>query len=203
VQFWSEAGYDYIPISVGMMVPGKVTDESKISKVLREMVLKKNPQITDPKAWNLEFTSFIDEKEDMGRFPWDAVSEIDLTKLRSIGELLPEGMKVLVVSGKIFTLTWMLMGFDNFAMKLVLEESLVSEVFERVATIQLKSLERIFEMGYVAGIWAVDDLAFGAGPMIAPDSFRKHVFPCETPVSIMVYILLKFDDKRREGWWHD
>jgi uroporphyrinogen decarboxylase len=105
VQFWSEAGYDYIPISVGMMVPGKVTDESKISKVLREMVLKKNPQITDPKAWNLEFTSFIDEKEDMGRFPWDAVSEIDLTKLRSIGELLPEGMKVLVVSGKIFTLT--------------------------------------------------------------------------------------------------
>lgn len=177
VEFWSKAGYDYIPLTVGMMVPGKVTEESRISRVLRDMVLREKPGTTDPKAWNLEFTSFIHERPDVERFPWDAASDIDLSKLRAAGDLLPEGMKVIAVSGKIFTLTWMLMGFNNFAMKLVLEESLVAEVFERIATIQLKALERIFEMEYVAGVWAVDDLAFGTGPMISPAALRKHVFP--------------------------
>jgi uroporphyrinogen decarboxylase len=177
VEFWSNAGYDYIPIAVGMMVPGKVTEESKISRVLRDMVLGENPGTTDPKAWNLEFTSFIHEQPDLDKFPWDAASEIDLRKLHAVGKILPEGMKVIAVSGKIFTLTWMLMGFNNFALKLVMEESLVAEVFERVAVIQLKALERIFEMDHVAGVWAVDDLAFGTGPMISPEALRKHVFP--------------------------
>ena len=59
VEFWSKAGYDFIPIPVSMMTPGKVTDESKITKVLRELVLQERPDETDPKAWNLEFTSFL------------------------------------------------------------------------------------------------------------------------------------------------
>jgi uroporphyrinogen decarboxylase len=39
VEFWSTAGYDFIPLTVGMMQPGKVTKESKISKVTREVML--------------------------------------------------------------------------------------------------------------------------------------------------------------------
>jgi uroporphyrinogen decarboxylase len=187
VEFWSKAGYDFIPITVGMMVPGKVTEESKISKVLRDMVLREKPGTTDPKAWNLEFTSFIHERPDVEKFPWDAASEIDLSMLRAVGKLLPENMKAIAVSGKIFTLTWMLMGFNNFAMKLVLEEPLVAEVFERVAAIQFKALERIFEMDYVAGVWAVDDLAFGTGPMISPAAFGKHVFPWYKKVADMCH----------------
>jgi len=177
VEFWSKAGYDYLPVTVSMMSPGKVTEESKITRVLKERVLRERPGTTDPKAWNLEFTSFIHERPDLERFPWDAAADIDLSSLKAVGKLLPEGMKAIAVSGKIFTLTWMLMGFNNFALKLVLEESLVAEVFERVAAIQLKALERIFGMDHVAGVWAVDDLAFGTGPMISPVALRKHVFP--------------------------
>jgi len=177
VEFWSRAGYDYLPITVSMMSPGKVTEESKITRVLKEMVLRERPDVSDPKAWNLEFTSFIHERPDLEKFPWDAAADIDFSSLQAVGKLLPEGMKTIAVSGKIFTLTWMLMGFNNFALKLVLEESLVAEVFERVAAIQLKALERIFEMDHVAGVWAVDDLAFGTGPMISPVALRKHVFP--------------------------
>ncbi len=177
VEFWSRAGYDYIPVTVSMMSPGKVTEESKITRVLKEMVLRERPGASDPKAWNLEFTSFIHERPDLDKFPWDAAADIDFSNLHVIGKLLPEGMKAIAVSGKIFTLTWMLMGFNNFALKLVLEESLVAEVFERVAAIQLKALERIFEIDSVAGVWAVDDLAFGTGPMISPAALRKHVFP--------------------------
>ena len=67
VEFWAQAGYDYIPIIVSMMSPGKVTEESKITKVLKEMVLRQKPDTTDPKAWNLECTSFIHERADIDR----------------------------------------------------------------------------------------------------------------------------------------
>ncbi len=176
VEFWSKAGYDFIPITVSMMSPGKVTEESKITRVLKEMVQREKPGTTDPKAWNLEMTSFIHERPDLEKFPWDAAADIDFRKLVAVKELLPEGMKVIAISGKIFTLTWMLMGFNNFALKLVLDESLVAEVFERVATIQMKALDRIFAMDHVAGVWVVDDIAFGTGPMISPAALRKHVF---------------------------
>jgi len=179
VEFWSKAGYDYIPITVGMMSPGKVTEESKITRVLKEMVMTDMPGIetkNDPTKWNLEFTSFIHDRPDLNKFPWDAAGEIDFTKILAVGKLLPEGMKAIAVSGKIFTLTWMLMGFNNFALKLIMEESLVADVFERVAEIQLKALDQIFAMDYVAGVWVVDDLGFRTGPMIAPAAFKKHVF---------------------------
>jgi uroporphyrinogen decarboxylase len=176
VEFWSRAGYDFIPITVSMMSPGKVTEESKITRVLKEMVLREKPGTTDPKAWNLEMTSFIHERPDLDKFPWEAAADIDFSKLHAVKDLLPEGMKVIAISGKIFTLTWMLMGFNNFALKLVLDESLVAEVFERVATIQFKALETIFGMDHVAGVWVVDDIAFGTGPMISPAALKKHVF---------------------------
>ena len=176
VEFWSKAGYDFIPITVSMMSPGKVTDESKITRVLKEMVLREKPGTTDPKAWNLEMTSFIHERSDLDKFPWEAAADIDFSKLHAVKQLLPEGMKVIAISGKIFTLTWMLMGFNNFALKLVMDESFVAEVFERVATIQFKALETIFAMEHVAGVWVVDDIAFGTGPMISPAALQKHVF---------------------------
>jgi uroporphyrinogen decarboxylase len=176
VEFWSKAGYDFIPVTVSMMSPGKVTEESKITRVLKDMVLREKPGTTDPKAWNLEMTSFIHERPGLDKFPWEAAADIDFSKLHAIKPLLPEGMKVIAISGKIFTLTWMLMGFNNFALKLVLDESLVAEVFERVATIQFKALETIFGMDHVAGVWVVDDVAFGTGPMISPATLKKHVF---------------------------
>ena len=128
IEFWARAGYDFIPIPVSMMTPGGVTDESKISRVLREKVQKERPDEQDPKAWNLEFTSFIHEREDFEEFPWDAAAELDFSNLNQAGSLLPEGMKVIAVSGKIFTLTWMLMGFQNFSMKVIMDPQFVADV---------------------------------------------------------------------------
>lgn len=177
VEFWTKAGYDFIPVTVGMMSPGKVTQESSISRVIREVMLKDSPDANDDKSWNLEYTSFIKTREDFERFPWEVVSKLDFTKFRQVGDLLPEGMKVVAVSGKIFTLTWMLMGFNHFALSLIMDEQLVADVFRKVAEIQFKGLEEIFTMPYIGGVWVVDDLAFGSGPMISPQAYRDHVFP--------------------------
>jgi uroporphyrinogen decarboxylase len=159
------------------MSPGKVTGESKITRVLREMVLRKNPGETDEKAWNLEYTSFIKSRRDFEEFPWEAAKEIDLSKIQNVGALLPPGMKAIAVSGKLFTLSWMLMGFNDFATNLILDEQLVADVVDRVADIQMNALDQILDLDWVAGVWVVDDLAFGTGPMISPEAYRTHFFP--------------------------
>ncbi len=177
VEFWSKAGYDFIPLTVGMMQPGKVTQESKISKVIREVMLADSAEADKEESWNLELTSFIKTREDFEKFPWDVAAELDFDSFHKVNDLLPEKMKVIAISGKIFTLTWMLMGFNHFATSLIMDEQLVADVFKKVAEIQFQGLQEIFEMPHIAGVWAVDDLAFGNGPMISPQAYRDHVFP--------------------------
>ena len=177
VEFYYKAGYDAVPITVSMMAFGKVTDESPISKVIKEKMLKDDAEREDASKWNLEQTSFIDDREDFEAFPWEALEQTDLSALTKVQEYLPDGMKIIANSGKVFTVAWMLMGFNNFATKLIMDEELVADLFTRIATIQLKLLDRMFEVPNVGAVWLVDDMAFGTGPIISPDHFRQHVFP--------------------------
>jgi uroporphyrinogen decarboxylase len=177
IEFWYKAGYDYIPITVSLMAAGKVTQESAISKVIKSVMLADSPEAEKETSWSLEYTSFINDRADFEKFPWEELKKIDLSSLYKVKDLLPEGMKVIAVSGKIFTLTWMLMGFNNFGLKLIIDEQLVADIFRQVSEIQLLLLEKIFELPYVKAVWLIDDLAFGSGPMISPQAFRDHVFP--------------------------
>ncbi|MBW2310854.1 MAG: hypothetical protein JRF35_07235, partial [Deltaproteobacteria bacterium] len=94
LEFWIRAGYDFIPLTVGMMTPGKVTTESVISKVIRDVMLKDSPDAGNEESWSLERTSFINNREDFERFPWEIAAKLDFTKFHEIRDILPEGMKV-------------------------------------------------------------------------------------------------------------
>jgi len=177
VEFWSEAGYDYIPLTVGMMQPGRVTEESEISKVIRDVMLKDTADQEMDGAWSLERRAWIHTEEDFQAFPWREAARLDLSKFHQVQAYLPDGMKIIAMSGKIITLTWMLMGFENFCVSLKLKPEFVSRVVERVAQIQLDGLRAILGIPNVAAVWAVDDLAFGFGPIIQPQAFRDHMFP--------------------------
>jgi uroporphyrinogen decarboxylase len=86
-------------------------------------------------------------------------------------------MKIIATSGKIFTLTWMLMGFENFLVNLKLDPGFTRKVIERVAQIQLNGLRQVVKMPNVAAVWAVDDIAFGTGPIIRPKELQKFIYP--------------------------
>ncbi len=179
VEFWASAGYDFIPITVGMMEPGGVTKDSAISKVIEEIVLEDEEEIEerhDP-AWSLEYHSFIKDRADFEAFPWDVLAQLNYDKFDDVKPYLPDGMKVIAVSGKIFTLTWMLMGFNHFALSLNDDRALVADVFNRVAEIQYQSLTQVLSMDHIGAVWTVDDIAMGNGPMIMPEVFREFLFP--------------------------
>jgi len=95
-------------------VAGKVTEESKILKCLKEMVLREQPGTTDPRPGTssspASSTNSRTWTSSLGR---PLRHRFQQTARRQ--EAASEGMKVIAISGKIFTLTWMLMGFNNFA----------------------------------------------------------------------------------------
>ncbi|MGL4209367.1 MAG: uroporphyrinogen decarboxylase family protein, partial [Candidatus Adiutrix sp.] len=178
VEFWAQAGYDYIPLNIGMMEPGKVTENSHISKVLQKILSEKDDLPSDEgQGWNVEVTSFIHNWRDFEAFPWDELGALNLSQLKEVGPLLPQGMKAIGVSGKIFTLTWMLMGFNNFALSLIREPKLVAAVFEKVAAIQYSALSEVLKLPHVGAVWVVDDLAYNSGPIISLKHLNQYVFP--------------------------
>jgi len=174
VEFWSKAGYDHFPLTVGMMNPGEITRESSIVGLV-ENVLKKEEK--GEKPWAIEEKGVITNHEDFERFPWEEAARVDLSKFQKVQPFLPEGARILAFSGKVFTLPWMLMGFQNFCMSLYLQEDLVARVIKKVGEIQVGAVKQILGIPKLGGIWAIDDLSYGSGPMVDPKIFRKYVFP--------------------------
>jgi uroporphyrinogen decarboxylase len=177
VEFWARAGYDYIPLTVGMMRPGGVTKDSQISRVIQNTLLKGGAEEEDPEAWNIWKKARIYTEEDLEAFPWQAAAQLDLSKFYGVQPHLPPGMKIIAMSGKIFTLSWMLMGFENFAVNSLLQPEFVKRVVEKVARIQLDGLRQVAHIPNVAAVWAVDDIAYGSGPIVSPRTLREIIFP--------------------------
>ena len=175
VEFWTEAGYDFVPLTVGIMRPGGITKDSQISKVIENYFLNNGPEKDD--AWNIWAKPRIHTESDLETFPWNALANINVDHFYEAQEYLPAGMKIMALSGKIFTSSWMLMGFENLCLNLGQKPAFVQHVMDSVARIQLLGLKRIAEIPSVAGVWAVDDLAFGSGPILNPATYRKYLFP--------------------------
>ena len=201
VEFWSSAGYDFIPITVGMMEPGEVTKESAISKVIDQMVLDAEDRSEDQedKAWSLEYHSFINDRSDFDTFPWETLAELNFDKFDRVKNNLPDGMKVIAISGKVFTLTWMLMGFNHFAVSLLDDKPFVAEVFSRVTEIQYQALTKVLEMDHVGAVWTVDDIAFGSGPIIMPEVYREFIFPSYKKMADMCHESNRFFCMHSDG----
>ena len=177
VAFWSAAGYDYIPVTAGMMPPGGVNQYSQISRTIRDVVLRDTPDRDDEASWNLEQRAFILSEADFEAFPWEEAARVDLDRFDRTGSFLPPGMKIVVMSGKVFTLSWLLMGFENFCANTMANSRFVQRVVDQVGRIQLDALRQVGALPHVGAVWIVDDLAFGSGPILRPAAFRRFIFP--------------------------
>ena len=70
-----------------------------------------------------------------------------------------------------------LLSWKFFAMSLILDETLVADIIQRIAHIQFQALDSLFKMPRVGAVWVVDDIAGNMGPIISPQALRDHVFP--------------------------
>ncbi len=120
----------------------------------------------------------IQGPRDLESYPWpDPKDDQYYRPLQEAAEALPPGMGLVSGVGGIFTRTWMLMGLELFCAALEERPGFVAEVFQRVGKIQTDVLRRVARMPRVAAIWYGDDLAYTESTLVAPEVYRRYLFP--------------------------
>ena len=174
-EFWVGAGYDAVPVAVGILQVGGVAGGQVGHKRRGQYTVYGDGE--SEIQWASEGQGVIRSLDEVRSFAWPNPEQIDLSALEQIEPHLPPEMGLIAVIGKVFTPTWMLLGFEGFAEAWAFNRELVAAVFERVIEIQWRTFERAIALPRVVGIWHPDDLAYGTGLLCSPAVFREFVFP--------------------------
>lgn len=175
VQFWVEAGYDYVPLSAGLLaVGGVLSGKATQRKAYRYSVYTEAER---EMTWAAEGQGVMTSFEALERFPWPTQEDLTLEHVERTVACLPPGMGVIVIVGKIFTPAWMLMGFEGFAEACHFNPELVAAIMERIGQLQIDCCLRAMKIPGVVGLWMSDDIAYGQGMLVNPQILRDHLFP--------------------------
>jgi len=195
VEFWMAAGYDYVPLTVGLrqMIRGEVKGIMGVkevkSAIFKPASARYNPFSgeTSVRMWAEEGKGLIASHEDFDNYPWCDAEDFDYSALDEASRYLPEGAKVIVNVGYIFMASWMLMGLETFCTSLADQLDLVERVFEKVGTIQEQVMKIVLDYDCVGAARMPDDLAYATGTIISPTLLRRYVFPWYKRIGEHVY----------------
>lgn len=186
VEFYYKAGYDFVPLQIGIRSivefraeQHQVKTKSRLGMPSRtgESTYSVYSQGTQQRYWAEEGTGLIVSERDFDEFPWPTIQDLDLSILDDAARILPEGMKLIPVMGYIFLPTWRMMGFEHFCMSLVENPALVEKLFETFAALEYETARRVVEHPAVGAVWIGEDLAYSTALMIAPKYYRRWLFP--------------------------
>jgi uroporphyrinogen decarboxylase len=173
--FYMAAGYDYVPVQVGLMEVGSpIATEATIHH--RHSYSVYTDAETERK-WAALHDGVIRSVDDLRAFPWPRQRALDMSLLDETAQYLPEGVKLVAIIGKVFTAAWMLMGFEAFAFGMVEEPELVAALMATTGEIQLEATRRAAAHPAVGAVFHPDDIAYTEGLLLAPGFFREHLFP--------------------------
>ena len=152
VEFTLSAGYDYVPLTIGIRQTmrgerqGIMGAKQIDTTVLKAHQAQYNPRGEGPstRMWAEEGSGVIRDEASFERFDWpDPDRSFSYDTLEALSRLLPDGAKVIVNVGYVFTAPWMLMGLTEFCMSVAQEDPLVLRLIERVGAIQHKVVENL------------------------------------------------------------
>ena len=171
VQFWYEAGFDFMhlaPNYLGLFPGGWNVAESEYSVYDDKPVQK---------AWMEEHQSVIRSREDLESSPWPEAEDVALSDILQATELLPEGMRLTSGTWGIFETTRALMGFEGLLYALYDQPGLVEAVLDRMGHFLFGLFQRVLELPRLGAVWFADDLSSTDTYFINPQWYRQHLFP--------------------------
>jgi len=162
VDFCLRSGYDFVGISSGILKP---------TKTMAQMEGKSEDR------WAEENRGDIYSDKSFADYPWLDPDRLDYSPYKQAADHMPDNMKIIGIGGKIFTASWMLMGFNYFSTSIYDNYSLVRKVLNKVGQIQFGVFNRVLEQPSVEAYWVVDDIAYSTGLILSRDILDENVFP--------------------------
>jgi len=129
------------------------------------------------RQWQNEHAGPIQTIEDLERFRWPTLADVDFGPVEETLRSLPEGMGCIAYCSGVFEWSSWLMGLEAFSVALYDAPELVREVVNRVGTLIHQCLEVWCRMPDVPIVWLGDDLGFKTATMISPQHLREHILP--------------------------
>lgn len=173
IDFWHTAGYDYVTASSGILEPvrapeGMTTKGEAVHTEYGDRVARE---------WAQEHEGIITNWEEFEKFPWPTADDFDLSQWDFFDKNLPQGMKGILMLGKIYTFIWMAMGAETFFKALEQDEELIAAMFDKVGSIQYETFLRVIDHPSVGAVFHPDDIAHNTGLLVNPRHLRKYLFP--------------------------
>jgi len=195
VEFCMTVGYDFVPLTMGFrqtmrgeksgIMGDKAVETSLLKPKEAEYDIHQGGKTT--RMWAEEGTGVIHDDASYDAFPWpDADSTFNYGTIEELDRLLPDGAKVIVNVGYVFTAPWMMMGLENYCMALAQGDPLVRRMIERVGQTQLRVVENILQFDCVGAVRMPDDLGHTGGTIVAPRFLREHIFPWHKQIGDLV-----------------
>ena len=152
IEFYYKAGYDYLPTYPGVpMILGNLIDRSQGYP--------------------------IKDLETFEKYVWPPTDSISFHEFETVGPLLPEGMKMVGLTGGIFETAEKLVGYEQLCYLLADDPPLVQALFDRLGDIYVAMYKGMADFDQVGAVTISDDLGFKTQTMIDPDYLRKYVLP--------------------------
>ena len=172
VTFWSWAGYDYYPISLSVVNPGRAIGGTRASKSYSVY-----PESYTERSWAQMHKGVITTREEFAAYQWPGVDHVKVDAFDQIATMLPDGMKIMVIIGKLFTGNWLMQGMETFFINVINDPEFVELLYDKICSLQWAVFERVIDHPAVGGIWNPDDFSGRDATMVHPDHFRKYCFP--------------------------
>ena len=189
IEFFETAGFDAYPVSLSVInvhlkpVEGKDSQTEKGAggvQVSSHTVstYKAELEAYTERHWAEMHKGVISNKEEFAAYPWPDPDDLDFSVLDEVGAMLPPGMKIGVVIGKVFTGVWFMMGMETFMLSYIDDPELIDMMYGKIIPLQQRVMEVAMEHPAVGLSFHADDLSGKNGPLVHPDHYRKYAFPC-------------------------
>lgn len=168
IEFWLSAGYDYVKL------------QPKVNFIIHKEEYQKNYYVEDKsinRSWSSEESGIITNDEDFENYSFPSKEEIDYSNFEIASKHIPDNFGIIGQYGDIFTMTWELMGFENFSIALFENYDLVKKINKSLGETIVDMFKNMVSIPEVSAIWYSDDIAFASGLMVSKDTLNDLLFP--------------------------
>ena len=193
IEFFYRAGYDHYWLYIQGYVPPERREDKRFLEKYRK---------AKSFGWS-SGNSWISNWDEFNEYPWDNLEEIDFSRVEKVAKLLPDGMKMIINIGPLFSGVWRTMGINEFSYALVNNINLIKAVADKIGESLLYIVKHVLPFDHVQGIMLGDDLAFAQGLMVSPEFLRKYIFPWEKKIGKLTHVKNKIFIRHSDGLLYD
>ncbi len=205
--FWEKAGHDAIVIRSGIREitdaaipqqnqsrfqskapdtqPVQIAKDFAIDKLKTQKLSSQTGSGT--RHWASSKEGIIVNDDDFNNFPWPEPNDLDYSIFEEASRILMKEMKIIPFTGQILSPVYLMMGFENFYLKLALDDPLIEKMFQKIGEFSLKTVEILLEFDCIGAIWINDDMAGATNTLINPDDYRRLNFPWYERIAKLVH----------------